>query len=58
MLHHRLLKWFPKQGMRVIKLPTVLSFSQPAWLMDYTDSVNEKRKEANTDFERKPYPMT
>ena len=51
LVHYRMLKFYIRHGMEVIKGNTVISFKQSKWLENYTSFNTQKRNKAKNDFE-------
>lgn len=50
--HYLNLKYYVENGLEIKKIHKILSFSQKAWLKDYINFNNEKRRDATNDFEK------
>ena len=50
--HYTNLKFYLQQGMVLKKIHRILQFKQSPWLKSYIDFNTEKRKYANSDFEK------
>ena len=51
-VHYRALKFYLEQGMVLTKIHRIASFDQCAWLKSYIDFNTNKRKQAESDFEK------
>jgi hypothetical protein len=51
-IHHRLLKYFVKLGLKVTKIRRTISFREEAWLKPYINFNTVQRTKAKTDFEQ------
>ena len=52
MIHYRLLEFYVRHGMEVVKVHTVISFKQSKWLEKYISFNTQKRNKAKNDYER------
>ena len=52
LIHYRMLKFYPRHGMRVEKLHEIISFKQSKWLEKYISFKTQKRNRAKNDFEK------
>ena len=51
-LHYRNLQFYLDHGLVLTKIHRVIQFNQSPWMKDYIDLNTNKRKEAETDFEK------
>ena len=51
-IHYRALKFYLRQGLKLKKVHSVITFSQSAWLKEYIDFNTAKRAVAKNDFEK------
>jgi len=51
-IHHRLLKYFMKVGLKVTKIHRTISCREEAWLKPYINFNKVQRMKAKTDFEK------
>ena len=54
-VHYRLLKFYLKMGMKIIKIHTIYQFKQRDNIKKYIEFNTDQRKIAKTDFEKKPF---
>ena len=52
LIHYRMLKFYVRHGMEVVKLHTVISFEQSKCLEKYINYTTQKRNMAKKDFEK------
>ena len=57
MIHYRMFKFYPNQGMKVTKIHTIYRFKQSPWLGKYIDHNTQKRTKAKTNFEKDLYKL-
>ena len=55
LIHYRMLKFFVRHGMEVVKIQNVFSFKQNKLLEKYTSFSRHKRNKAMNDFEKDFY---
>ena len=51
LIHYRMLKFYVRHGMEVVKVHTVISFKQSKWLEKYISFNTQKRNKAKNEFE-------
>ena len=51
-IHYRMLKFYVRHGMIVVKLHGIISFKQSKWLECYISFITQKRYKAKNDFEK------
>ena len=56
-LHNRDLKFFIRNGIKVLNVHTVYKFEQSPWLEKYIKYNTEQRKKAKTEFEKRFYKL-
>ena len=56
-LHIKILRYYLKQGLKIKKINRVVQFRQKEWLKPWIDFNTEKRKKANSDFEKDMYKL-
>ena len=56
-LHIKILQYYLKQGLKINKINRVVQFKQKEWLKPWIDFNTEKRKKANSDFEKDMYKL-
>ena len=56
-LHIKILQYYLKQGLKIKKINRVVQFKQKEWLKPWIDFNTEKRKKANSDFEKDMYKL-
>ena len=52
LIHYRMLKFYVRHGMIVVKIHEIISFKQSKWLESYISFNTQKRKKAKNDFEK------
>ena len=57
LIHYRMLKFYVRDGMEVVKVHTVISFKQSKWLEKYLSFNTPKRIKAKIDFEKGFYNL-
>ena len=57
LIHYKMLKFYVRNGMEVVKVHTVISFQQNNWLEKYISFNTQKRNRANKDFEKDFYKL-
>ena len=57
LVHYRMLKFYIRHGMKVVKVHTVISFKQSKWLEKYISFNTQKRNKAKNDFEKDFYKL-
>ena len=57
LVHYRLLKFYVKHGMEIMKVHEVISFKQKKWLEKYIDYNTQKRNKTNDDFQKDFYKL-
>ena len=55
--HYRMLKFYVRHGIEVVKVHTVISFKQSKWLEKYISFNNQKRNKAKNEFEKDFYKL-
>ena len=56
-VHYRLLKFYVKHGIEIMKVHEVISFKQKKWLQKYIDYNTQKRNKTNDGFEKDFYKL-
>ena len=56
-VHIKVLKYYLQRGMKINKINRVIQFRQKEWLKPWIDFNTEKRKKANSDFEKDLYKL-
>ena len=56
-LLYRVLKFYIRHGIRILKVHTVYEFKQSPWLAKYFEYNTEQRKKAKTEFEKHFYKL-
>ena len=57
LIHYRMLKFYIRHGMIVVKVHEIISFRQSRWLEKYINFNTEKRNQAVNDFEKDFYKL-
>ena len=57
LVHYRMLKFYLRHGMEVVKVQTVISFKQSKWLENYISFNTQKRNKAKNNFENDFYRL-
>ena len=57
MIHYRNLRFYLEEGMKLIKIHSVLEFQQCKWLMPYIQKNTDLRAQAKTDFDKNQYKL-
>ena len=52
LVHYRMLKFYIRHGMEVVKIHNIISFKQGRWLEKYISFNTQKRNKAKNDFEK------
>ena len=52
LIHYRILKFYIRHGMEVVKIHNIISFKQSRWLEKYISFNTQKRNKAKNDFEK------
>ena len=52
LIHYRMLKFYVRHGMIVVKIHEIISFKQSKWLESYISVNTQKRNKAKNDFEK------
>ena len=52
LIHYRMLKFYVRHGMIVVKIHEIISFKQSKWLESYISFDTQKRNKAKNDFEK------
>ena len=52
LIHYRMLKFYIRHGMIVVKIHEIISFKQSRWLESYISFITQKRNKAKNDFEK------
>ena len=52
LIHYRMLKFYVRHGMIVVKIHEIISFKQSKWLESYISFNTQKRNRAKNDFEK------
>ena len=52
LIHYRMIKFYVRHGMEVVKVLTVTSFKQSKWLEKYINYNTQKRNKAKKDFKK------
>ena len=52
LIHYRMLKFYVRHGMIVVKIHEIISFKQSKWLESYISFNTQKRNTAKNDFEK------
>ena len=55
--HYRMLKFYVRHGMEVVKVHNTISFKQSKWLEKYISFNTQKRNKAKNDFEKDFYKL-
>ena len=55
LVHYRMLKFYIRHGMEVVKIHNIISFKQSRWLEKYISFNTQKRNKAKNDFEKDFY---
>ena len=57
LVHYRMLKFYIRHGMEVVKVHNVISFKQSMWLEKYISFNTQKRNSAKNEFEKDFYKL-
>ena len=52
LVHYRMLKFYIRHGMEVVKIHNIISFKQSTWFEKYISFNTQKRNKAKNDFEK------
>ena len=56
-VHYRNLKFYLEQGLKLVKINKVISFTQKPWMKEYIDFNTTKRASTSVDFEKDMYKL-
>ena len=57
LIHYRMLKFYIRHGMEVVKVHNIISFKQSRWLEKYINFNTQKGNKAKNDFEKDFYKL-
>ena len=57
LIHYRMLKFYIRHGMEVVKVHNIISFKQSRWSEKYINFNTQKRNKAKNDFEKDFYKL-
>lgn len=56
-VHYRVLKFYLEQGLKLKKVHRVITFNQKAWMKEFINFNTNKRKQAQSEFEKDFYKL-
>ena len=57
LIHYRMLKFYVRHGMIVVKIHEIISFKQSKWLESYISFNTQKRNKSKNDFEKDSFKL-